>query len=527
MATPQKHIGKGVRLSLRDLHEVAEEFHSVELNPAALEAMRASHELLSSYVNDRLPVYGVTTQFGNQAHLLDPHIKDEDDDRYFSSIRARQRNLVISHDCGLGEELPEAIARGAMLLRAHCISQGYSGIRPLVPETVTIFLNHGVHPVIYRYGSIGASGDLIPLAASAATLLGLDRPVTYKGVRTTAEQACKEAGITPLVLEGREGLALINGTSFSTSIAGLSLYRLQYLFKQLIYTIAISLEALQVMDSGYESIVHTVKGQKGQEQVNTMLKEFWQGSTLIRHLESSRLEILENPNSDQDDSKNMQDYYSLRSIAQGFGPFAESLEVARGWIENEMNSVNDNPITDASSGKVLHSANFMGYYVTSACDMLKNDIAQASSWIHALFANFVHARKSFGLPTNLVERADIYSAFRPLQLLVASITVQNRKLAQAQQAYMIPTEGDNQDVNSLSKHAAFDFREAVANLERLTALLFLAAMQALDLRGVTKASVRAKAAHEAFRAQVSFLTEDRMMHNDIAKTIEFLRVTSL
>lgn len=521
-------VGRGTRLVLENVHNVARGNARVFLAPAAARAMRASERALHEYLEERVPVYGVTTHFGNQAHLIEPHLKSEAR-RYWASIRARQLNLVQSHDCGVGEELPEDVARAAMLLRAQCLGQGYSGVRPAAVEQLAALLNKKIHPVIFRYGSIGASGDLIPLSAIAAALVGLPRPVVAGGARMRADAALRRANIRPLALEGREGLALINGTSFSTAIAALALRDLRELFERLLGTIGMSLEALQVMDSAYDPIVHRVKGHTGQIAVNGWLASFWKGSTLIRRLEASRKGLLNHVSSGEtkEDSKILQDYYSLRSVAQGFGPFHENLARATAWIETEINSVNDNPVTDPASGKILHSANFMGYYVTSACDMLKADIAQASTWIHALLANFVHPRKNFGLPANLIEKPELYNAFRPLQLLAASLAVQNRKNAQNQQAFMLPTEGDNQDVNSLSKHAAFDFRESVANLERLTGILLLAAAQGLEFRGVARAGKRARNAHAALRKRVPFFAKDRMMRDDLEKAIEFLRSAAI
>jgi histidine ammonia-lyase len=515
-------IGGSHRVSIDDLEAVARGGEPAMLGKEVPAIMERSQKMLRDHIDNRLPIYGLTTQFGNQAHLLDSHIGDTDSKEYEASIRERQRNLVRSHNTGLGEELPEDVSRGAMLLRAHCVSIGYSGVRPLVPETLLQFLAADLTPVIRRYGSIGASGDLIPLSSIAASLIGEDTDVWYVGKKMSAKGAIKKAGITPLTLEGREGLALINGTSVSTSFAALTLFDLQILFPQLLSTIAFALESMQVMDSGYEPLVHALKHHEGEIEVNEFLLEAWKGSKLVRHLHAIREEKLKAHDAGGSD-QSLQDYYSLRSVPQGFGAFCENIDLAGKWIEDEMNAVSDNPIVDVEQKKVHHGANFMGHYITEACDLLKTDIAQASTWIHALLANMVHPRKNFGLSTNLIERPDIQNGFRPLQILSASLAVQNRKLAQSQQAFMLPTEGDNQDVNSLSMHAAFDFQESVHNLERLTAILFFGAMQAIEMRGVTLAGARAQQAHAQYREHVPFLKHDRMVRNDIEETILFLR----
>ena len=188
-----------------------------------------------------------------------------------------------------------------------------------------------------------------------------------------------------------------------------------------------------------------------------------------------------------------------------------------------MNSVNDNPIVNVKADKIYQAANFMGYYVTESCDVLKMDIAQASTWLHAVLANMVHPRKNSGLPANLVSHPEINNGFRPVQILSAAPAVQNRKLAQAQQAFMLPTEGDNQDVNSLAAHAAFDLREAAINMERLTAIMFLASAQALELRGISKAGNQSKKIHKIIREKSTFVEADRSLAGDIESVIKLMR----
>jgi phenylalanine ammonia-lyase len=197
-------------------------------------------------------------------------------------------------------------------------------------------------------------------------------------------------------------------------------------------------------------------------------------------------------------------------------------------VEDEMNSVNDNPIVVPEHQQVYHTANFMGYYVASACDMLRADIAQAATWIHALVANLVHPRKNRGLPVNLIEDPTNYSGFRPIQILAASLTVQSRKLAQSHSSFVLPTEGDNQDVNSLGTHAAFDLRSSVQHLQELTGILLMASAQALELRGLDKAGEKSRSIVEEYRRTVPYLREDRLVHGDLIATVDVMRrMTSL
>jgi histidine ammonia-lyase len=300
-----------------------------------------------------------------------------------------------------------------------------------------------------------------------------------------------------------------------SSIAGLALDDLSNTFDSMLSVIAMALESLRVIEDGYSPIVHELKGHRGEIAVAERIRSSWAGSRLIRDLHEARTE--------NTTEIGVQDYYSLRSVAQGFGVFHEDLARATLWVETEMNSVNDNPIVVPDEGQVYHTANFMGYYVSSACDMLRADIAQAATWIHALVANLVHPRKNRGLPVNLIEDPTNFSGFRPIQILAASLAVQCRKLAQTHASFVLPTEGDNQDVNSLGTHAAFDLRAAVQHLQELTGILLMAASQALELRGLDKASAPSRAIVAEYRRMVPFLREDRLVHPDLTASVHALR----
>jgi histidine ammonia-lyase len=518
MSTPEQSL---VHIGLRplDLATFANVARSsgqrLALAGEARTKMQASNEVFRASVDTRIPIYGLNTQFGDQVTLLDRHLDDYESDNYRNSLVDRQYNLVRSHNCGLGEVVDEEIVRGAMVLRAQCLSRGFSGVRPEVVESYLSFVNQGVTPLCYRYGSIGASGDLVPLATIASAVIGEDVQVRYQGRLVPALDAIRAADLRPLKLEGREGLALVNGTSFMSSIAGLAMHDLSRVYNQMLDVVAIVLESLHSIWEGYSPIVHDLKGHNGQIAVAARMQSFWQGSQLMRGLGTAR--------SHGAKDLGVQDYYSLRSVAHGFGAFYENLERARTWVESEMFSVNDNPIVSPKDESVLHTANFMGYYISSACDLMRADIAQSATWLHALLANLVHPRKNRGLPTNIIEHPEVYSGFRPVQILAASLAIQCRKLAQTHASFVLPTEGDNQDVNSLGTHAAFDLRSSVTILEQLVSVLLMAGCQALELRGPDRASDSAKAVFEAYRKVVPFLKEDRLVHNDLVATIQFLR----
>jgi histidine ammonia-lyase len=508
-------VGDPRNVDLQTLVAVARHGASVSLEQASRTSMQACHAFFTRKVDSRVPIYGLNTQFGDQVILLDEHLDDYEGDRYRDSLENRQNSLIKSHNCGMGELAPSEVVRGAMLLRSRCLSRGYSGVRPEVVDAYFEFLNRGITPHCFRYGSIGASGDLIPLATIAAAVVGEDVEVRYEDSTLPVRTLLSRLGLAPLRIQGREGLALINGTSFMSSIAGLALHDLTKLFDSMLSVIAMALESLLVIEDGYHPIVHELKGHSGELAVAQRIRAAWAGSRLIRDLEKARTEGTA--------EIGVQDYYSLRSVAQGFGVFSENLARATQWVEAEMNSVNDNPIVVPEHEQVYHTANFMGYYVSSACDMLRADIAQAATWLHALVANLVHPRKNRGLPVNLIDDPTNYSGFRPIQILAASLTVQCRKLAQSHASFVLPTEGDNQDVNSLGTHAAFDLRASVQHLQELTGILLMAASQALELRGIEKASHKSRAVVEEYRQAVPYLREDRLVHSDLIATVETMR----
>lgn len=526
MRTFENHKGKNLYvghkqwITIDDCVRALEGHISINLSPQSNEIMEKSYDVLKEALEANRSLYGITTQYGGDAFRVDVHPTSSQDNSseniedFKSRLHSRQKNLIRSLMCGVGEEIHVSFVRMTILLRLHTLSQGYSGVRPIITEQLINLLHKKIYPVIKRYGSIGASGDLVPMASIAATLMGeKDQEVLFDGKRENAHAVLQKCNLKPIELGPKEGLALVNGTSFMTSIMAVSLYNLKRNFNWMLLAIGLSLEALQVIDDAYDPIVHKLKRHTGECVINNFLNNFWKGSALIKSPESFN----------RKDNRSVQDVYSLRSVSQGFGPFYENIRTATTWTEREMNSINDNPIIDPTSRKISGTANFMGYYITSGSDMLRSDIAQASSWLHALLANLVHPRKNNSLPANLIEQPEIYSGFKPVQVLAASLAVQNRKLASTHQAYMIPTEGDNQDVNSLGTHAAFDLSQVVENLEFLTSILMLAGTQALELRGSKKASEGSQILLKKIRSVSPFLTVDRPLTQDIEAIVSLIR----
>jgi histidine ammonia-lyase len=510
-------IGANASLTLLDSHLLATQQAHVSLNKSSYPLMEHSQTFLKSCVAQHMPIYGVNTNFGDQVKFLDANIQNYQAEVNYESIVSRQENLIRSMACSLGKPVATEIVRVAIMLRSHCLAQGYSGVTPDLVESMLNFLNADITPLVNNYGSIGASGDLIPLATIAAAMIGEDVDVIYQNQIMKAPIALSLAGLPKITPQLRDSLAMINGTSFMTAIASVTLYKLKRLFTQMLSAIAMTLEAMLVISSAYHPLVHKLKHHTGEIFINNFMLNFWENSNLI-----SDLTELREANRDTKSTRPVQDYYSLRAVAQGFGTFHENLIQATRWVEDEMNSVNDNPIINATTKEIYHGANFMGYYITDACDMLKMNIAQASTWLHALLANLLHARKNIGLPTNLAQDPAVHNGFRSLQLLATALTVQNRKLSQNHQSFTLPTEGDNQDVNSLGTHAALDLQEAVNNLQRLTAISLITAAQALEIRGIENASSRAQTIFHSVRTCSPTLVSCRPMTVEIEALIALL-----
>jgi len=492
-------IGTGHMLSVKNCIQAFNETELV-LSNMAKKKIQKSAQFLEKKIQSREVIYGINTQFGDQMSHADHLLNSQNEEAYFGSLKARQYHLVKSHYAGLGPEVDPKAVRLTMLLRAHSIAQGYSGVTLPLVEKLLHWFHDDITPVVYQYGSIGASGDLIPLATIAAALIGEPVKIRVKGIEKLASELTEPAH----ELCVREGLALINGTSFMTAIATIAFSHLERLVRQMIDIIGMTLEVLYVNSDHYEPLLQQLKGHPGSIMVCEWLKPFFNMP-------------------DQKKPYMLQNYYSLRSVCQGFGPLVDNLEHARVMIEHEINAVTDNPIVDPKNKRILHGANFMGHYITSAADLLKMDIAQASTWVHAILAVLYHPRKNADLPTNLLEDPATFNGFRPLQLLAASIAVENRKLAQSHQAFMLPTEGDNQDVNSLGTHAALDLQKVTENLERLVAILYLSAAQAWEYRDQNTMSAVSRKLYKKLRKVVPARKEDGLFTPELEKVIALLQ----
>lgn len=495
------------RLALADIVAVGRHEAPVELSrePGIRRRIARSRERVAAALARGEVIYAVNTGVGSNAVFRLP------DD----AIERFQESNLLQLACGTGSPLPGEIVRASMLLRAATLSLGYSAVRVNVVEALLRLLNAGITPVVPRYGSVGASGDLIPSAYAALALLGHGR-VTYRRRVIPARRALNEAGISPLRLSYKEGIALINGTTVMTGTAALVVHDAGVLLRAFLAAAALCVEALGAAAEPYDEWVQKVKGHGGQILVGRYLRRLLESSAAVGSTADLRQRAAgEKPGSRAPHS--IQSGYSVRCLPQGIGPMRESIESARAMVEIEANSANDNPLVDPASGRIYHTGSFYGGHVARAMDGLKIDLANLANWTHALMAVLVDDRFSGGLPPALVAAPGLNTGFKGMQLSLASLTCAVRQMAAPSSVHPVSTEQHNQDIVSLGLHAALTARDALECARNAVAILLLSACQAVDLRGAARhLGQGTRPVYTAVRVMSKFVKTDRALEGDVA-----------
>ena len=495
------------RATIADIVAVARGGRPVELTrrQEVLGRIRQSRRRIADAVQRGEVIYAVNTGVGTNAVFLIPR----------NQVEIFQERALQQLCCGTGPMLEAEIVRASMFLRAVTFALGYSGVRPELIEQLTRLLNEQITPLVPRYGSVGASGDLIPSAYVGRALLGQGR-VLYRGRPGTARRALERAGIAPLRLAAKEGIALINGTTLMTGVAALVVQDADAVLRGFLAAAALAVEALGASDEPFQAWVQRVKGHRGQRRVAACLRGLLEGSAAV----GSTAELRRRAQSEQGGgraSRIIQSGYSVRCIPQGIGPMYETLEAARAVVETEANSANDNPLIDPATGRICHAGNFYGGHVARAMDGLKLDLANLANWAHALMAVLVDDRFSNGLPPALAAHPGLNTGLKGMQLSLASLACAARQIASPSTVHPVSTEQHNQDMVSLGAHAALTAREALERCRDGTAILLLAACQAVDLRGAArKLGAGSRPVYRAVRSRSRFIDADRPMEGDIA-----------
>jgi histidine ammonia-lyase len=485
-------------LSLEDVERVATD-PSVQtmLADDARERVLAARALVDSVVREERVVYGITTGFGALSEVVIPP------DR----IRELQHNLIRSHAAGVGDPLDEADTRAIMLLRANCLAIGRSGVRPEVIDLLLECLNRGVHPVIPGRGSVGASGDLAPLSHLALVLLG-EGEALLRGERMSGMDALAAAGLTPVVLEAKEGLALNNGTQVHTGIGVLALLRAERALETLEVAGAMSLEGLRGTPDAFDPLIHEARPQRGQLVSAARLRALLAES-----------EIRE---SHRHGDPRVQDAYSLRCMPQVHGAARQALGFVREVLEVEANSVTDNPLIFAETGRVISGGNFHGQPVAQVLDVLAIACADLGSISERRMARLVDPALS-GLPAFLTPEPGVNSGLMMAQIVAAALVADLRLCAQPASVDSVPTDANKEDHVSMGVAAARKAREAASLLETMAALELLTAAQSLEFLKPLRPGRGVHQAWELVRERVPPLTTDRVLAHDIRALEELVR----
>jgi phenylalanine ammonia-lyase len=484
---PQIVVVGADALSIEDVVRVARAGAEVRLAGGARTRIAAGRAHLMDRLRRGERIYGVNTGVGGNVGIsLAPE-----------QMELLQHNLVTYLGCATGAPLPADVVRAAILLRIATFATGASAVRNELVDALGALLNRGVTPVVPRYGSVGASGDLMPSAYIARVLVGQGE-VEFGGRRMPALDALREARIYPVGFAPKEALALINGTTVMTAVAALVQVDAGRVMRALLQAIALSVEAMQAPALPFAPWVHERKGHPGQIAVAAYLREMLDGSGYTA------------------DSSG-QSCYSLRCAPQGLGQVWEALADGRAVVEREINSANDNPLIDPDTGDLYKAGNFYGGHISRLLDGWKIDFAAMANWANSLVALLVDDRFNGGLPANLVPEPGVNSGFKSIQLSVTSLACAIRQMAGPSSIHSLPTEQYNQDVVSLGMHAAVTALDALECLRNQVAMLLLAAAQAVDLRGGAERLGRGSAtAHARVREVSAFYQKDRALEADVA-----------
>ena len=474
---------------------------AVLLAPDAREGVNRARSIVDEIVASNKVAYAITTGVGK---LSDVRIAGE-------QIRELQVNLVRSHAVGVGAPLSIAETRTMMLLRANSLAKGHSGVRAVVIDTLCEMLNRGVTPVVPSQGSVGASGDLAPLAHLALSLIG-EGECFEKGVRVPSADALKRAQIKPLVLESKETISLINGTQAMLAVGTLALLDAETLVDSADVIGGLSCDALKGTDTAFDERIHEARPHTGQVKTASNLRRMLEGSQIR---ESHR------------DCGRVQDAYSLRCIPQVHGAVRDTLAHCRNVFEIEANSAVDNPlvfITDPKKGEgdVISGGNFHGEPLAFALDFLAIALSALAGISERRIERLVNPALSEGLPPFLAPGAGLNSGFMMPQVTAAALVSENKVLSHPASVDSITTSGNKEDYVSMGMTAGLKLKRVVENTRNVLAIEAMAVAQALDLLAPLKGSKRGQAAHAAIRSVCPTMDKDRVMYTDLARIAELI-----
>lgn len=484
----------GQSLTLQDVVDVARYGRQVAIDEEAEKIVARGSDAVAKWVSEGRVVYGITTGFGDLASVVIPSDKSA----------KLQENLLLSHATGVGDPFPEEIVRAIMLLRLNTLVRGFSGISLETLGQLVNFLNLGIHPVIPCQGSVGASGDLCPLSHLAITLFG-QGDVVFKGKRMPAMEALHQAGLKPIQLKPKEGLALNNGTTVMTAIAALAIYDSTNVVKVADIAAGLSLEALHGVPYAFDPRTHALRPHTGQRTVAANMRRLIEGSEIVEKYKNDRV----------------QDAYSLRCLPQVHGACRDALDYVRSKVEIEINSVTDNPLIFPDDGDAISGGNFHGEPMAIAMDFFGIAMAELADISERRIARLVDHKLS-GLPPFLVEDSGLNSGFMIPQYAAAAIVSENKVLAHPSCVDSIPTSANQEDHVSMGAYSARKGRMILENVQKVYAIELLTASQGVDFSKPLRPGKGTAAAHECIREKVHFTEADEYMHPKVMVCLDLI-----
>ena len=489
MTTASFHLTPG-EVSLSTWEQLWQQGASAGIDPSAKARVDAAATLVAAAATGDKPVYGINTGFGKLAS-----VKINADE-----VKQLQRNLILSHCAGVGDPLDEHATRLMMLLKINSLARGASGVRWDVIMMLQRLLAEGIIPVIPEQGSVGASGDLAPLAHMAAVLIG-EGEVIYKGRHMPGGAALSKAGIEPLVLAPKEGLALINGTQFSNAMAMIGLWKTRRLVMTAMISGALTTDAIMGSTSPTLPAIHALRGLNGQIRVAEECRRLLSGSAIRE--------------SHREDDERVQDPYCIRCQPQVLGAAVDILDAAAATLAIEANAVTDNPIVLVDEGMIVSGGNFHAEPVAFAADQIALAIAETGAISQRRIALMVDPNQSFHLPPFLTPKPGLNSGFMIAEVTSAALMSENRHLANPCSTDSTPTSANQEDHVSMAAHAAVRLQRMTKNLAHIIAIEALAAAQGIDFRKPLETSPVLKSVMAVIRTYISALGDDRYMADDI------------
>ncbi len=496
-------------LSIEDVRKIVFENISIEIDGETYEHLEKSLEFLLEFSKNKV-IYGINTGLGPMAQY------QIDTDK----LQDLQYNLIRSHAAGAGEKLQDEYVKAAMLIRLRAIIQGHSGIDPSCVTLLQKLINNNVYPFIPEHGGVGASGDLIQLSHLALVLIG-EGKVNYKGELIETSKVFNQLNLKPISIKLREGLSLINGTSVMTGIGALNVIKSRQLFQWSVLASALLNEVVESFDDHFSVELNKVKRHKGQDYVASLLRNILSDSEMISRREEH---FFRNHENQRIFKRKVQEYYSLRCLPQILGPIIDTIEQAAMVIENEMNSVSDNPIVDLDTKSIYHGGNFHGDYVSLEMDKLKLAVIKMSMLSERQSAFIFNNKVNEILPhfVNL-GTLGLNLGMQGVQFTATSTTAENQALSTSLYIHSITTNNDNQDIVSMGTNAALLTKKVIENSYQVLSIELMALLQAVDyLKIQNKLSTYTSKMYNDLRELVPVFVEDQPKYEEIEAITKFI-----